>query len=98
MKLLIKLLHLCLGGCPHSHSYRERRELYGVQILHLVCEDCGHAVPALDRTAEEHQHVVQAGALKPVQDAALSGGRPGDAGAPPAGVRVSSRGASKHWT
>ena len=65
MKLLIKLLHLCLGGCPHSHSYRERRELHGVQILHLVCEDCGHAVPALDRTAEEHQHVVQAGALKP---------------------------------
>jgi hypothetical protein len=64
MKLLIKLLHLCLGGCPHSHTYRERRELYGVQILHLVCEECGHAVPALARTAEEHQHVVQAGAVK----------------------------------
>ena len=88
MKLLIKLLHLCLGGCPHSHSYRERRELHGVQILHLVCEDCGHAVPALDRTAEEHQHVVQAGALKPYHDAPLPGGRPGDAGAPSAHVRA----------
>ena len=64
MKLLSRLLHLCLGGCPHSHTYRERRELYGVQILHLVCEECGHAVPALARTAEEHQHIVQAGAIK----------------------------------
>ena len=67
MKLLIRLLHVCLGGCRHQHSYRERRELYGVQILHFVCEDCGHAVPALARTAEEHQQIVKAGALRPVK-------------------------------
>jgi hypothetical protein len=65
MKLLIRLLHVCIGGCRHQHTYRERRELYGVQILHFVCEDCGHAAPALARTAEEHQQIVQAGALKP---------------------------------
>jgi hypothetical protein len=67
MKLLIRLLHVCFGGCRHQHTYRERRELYGVQILHLVCEDCGHAVPALGRTAEEHQQVVKAGAVKPMK-------------------------------
>jgi hypothetical protein len=67
MNMVFRLLHLCLGGCPHRNTYRERRSLHGVQILHWVCEDCGHAVPAVDRTAREHREVVRAGAIKPAK-------------------------------
>lgn len=64
--MIFRLLQLCLRGCPHTHSYRERRELHGVDVLHLVCEHCGRAVPALQRSAEEHREVVHAGAIKPL--------------------------------
>jgi hypothetical protein len=37
--------------------------LHGVDVLHFVCHDCGHAVPAIDRTADEHQAIVRAGAV-----------------------------------
>jgi hypothetical protein len=33
--------------------------------MHLVCEDCGYAAPAVNRTADEHRHAVEAGAIKP---------------------------------
>jgi hypothetical protein len=64
MEMLTRLLRLCLGGCRHRSFYRERRPLHGLQVLHLVCEDCGHAVPALERTAREHRRVVKTGAVK----------------------------------
>lgn len=65
MNMLSRLLHLF--GCPHRNTIRERRSLHGVQILHWVCEDCGHAVPAVDRTAREHREVVRVGAIKPAK-------------------------------
>jgi hypothetical protein len=43
--------------------YRERRKLHGTQVLHWVCEDCGHAVPAVTRTAREHRRAVKVGAV-----------------------------------
>lgn len=36
--------------CSHPNRVRERIDTnYARDVLHLVCEDCGHAVPALDR-------------------------------------------------
>jgi len=67
MNLLFRLLHVCFGGCRHRNTYRERRKLHGAQVLHWVCEDCGHAVPAVRRTAREHREVVKAGAIKPAK-------------------------------
>jgi hypothetical protein len=67
MNIVFRLLHLCFGGCHHRHTYRERRKLHGVDVLHLVCEDCGHAAPAIERTAREHKRIVKAGAVKPVK-------------------------------
>ena len=66
MNLRLGLLQF-LGVCRHPQTYRERRELHGVQVLHFVCDDCGHAVPAMDRTAEEHLRTVQAGAIRPAE-------------------------------
>ena len=67
MNIVFRLLHLCFGGCQHRHTYRERRKLHGVDVLHLVCEDCGHAAPAIERTAREHKRIVRAGAVRPVK-------------------------------
>jgi hypothetical protein len=39
-----------VGVCFHSHRRRERDD---DQVLWLVCEACGHRVPALERTDEE---------------------------------------------
>jgi hypothetical protein len=64
MNPIFRLLQICLGGCRHSHTIRERRTLHGVDVLHFVCEDCGYAAPAVERTALEHQRVVEAGAIK----------------------------------
>ena len=58
---------ILLGWCQHTNTIRERRALHGVNVLHLVCEDCGHAVPALQRTASEHQQIVAAGAIAPMR-------------------------------
>jgi hypothetical protein len=63
MKMITHLFRL-VGGCSHEATYRERRTLFGADVLHLVCHDCGHAVPAVQRTAEEHQQVIQAGAVR----------------------------------
>ena len=67
MSLLSRVLRFCVGGCRHRHTYRERRELHGAQVLHLVCEDCGHAAPALQRTADEHVQIVKSGAIRPIK-------------------------------
>lgn len=67
MSLLLRALRFCFGGCRHRHTYRERRELHGTQVLHLVCEDCSYAAPAIDRTAEEHVQMVKAGAVTPTK-------------------------------
>ena len=63
MGLLETLLHFVPSVCPHAHTYRERRTLHGAQVMHFVCEQCGHATPAVDRTAREHRRVVKVGAL-----------------------------------
>ena len=63
MTMITHLFRL-VGGCSHDSTYRERRLLHGADVLHLVCHECGHAVPAIQRTAEEHQHVIQAGAVR----------------------------------
>ena len=65
MNVIFWTLRTCLGLCRHTNTIRERRPLHGVNVLHLVCEDCGHAVPALQRTAVEHRQIVAAGAIKP---------------------------------
>jgi hypothetical protein len=67
MRLIFKFLRFCVGGCGHRHTYRERRELHGAQVLHLVCEDCGRAVPAIQRTAREHRLAIKAGAIQPTK-------------------------------
>ena len=73
MSLRLGLLQF-LGVCLHPQTYRERRELHGLQVLHFVCEDCGHAVPAMQRTAEEHLRTVQAGAIRPAEVRRLPAG------------------------
>jgi hypothetical protein len=50
-------------GCQHADMYRERRRLHGVDVLHFVCATCDHAVPAIARTASEHQRVAAEGAV-----------------------------------
>jgi hypothetical protein len=64
MTMLNGLLRVFLVGCRHRSYYRERRPLHGTQVLHLVCEDCGHAVPAVQRSANEHRRVVRDGAVR----------------------------------
>jgi len=64
MNVIFRLFQICMGGCRHPHTLRERRPLHGVDVLHFVCEDCGYAAPAVDRTALEHQRIVEAGAVK----------------------------------
>ncbi len=67
MSTLSRFLQFCLGGCRHENTIRERRPLHGVEVLHFVCDTCGHAVPAIERTAEEHRHIVEAGAIRPLR-------------------------------
>jgi hypothetical protein len=64
MSTLSSFIRACFFGCAHSDMYRERRTLHGVEVLHLVCPDCGHAVPAIQRTPEEHQRVAAEGAIR----------------------------------
>ena len=52
------------AGCNHASTYRERRPLHDANVMHLVCNDCGHAVPAVQRTAEEHRLVIAAGTVR----------------------------------
>ena len=61
MKLFNTILQWLPSTCSHRHTYRERRKLHGVQVMHFVCERCGHATPAVERTAREHRRAVQLG-------------------------------------
>lgn len=61
---MIRRLFARLFGCQHRDTFVERRPLHGVQILHFVCHTCGHAAPAMDRSAREHRRMVKAGAVK----------------------------------
>lgn len=63
MNLVSRLVRL-VAGCSHSDTYRERRPLHGALVMHLVCLDCGHAVPAIHRTAEEHHEAILTGAIR----------------------------------
>jgi hypothetical protein len=53
-------------GCAHRHTVRERRVLKGTTtaVLHFVCEACGHAAPAVDRSLADHRRVVKLGAVQ----------------------------------
>jgi hypothetical protein len=64
MSLLQTLARLLPGTCQHPYTYRERRKLHGAQVMHFVCERCGHATPAVQRTAREHRRVVKVGHQK----------------------------------
>ena len=61
---MMTFLFRLFSGCPHDSTYRERRRLAGVDVMHLVCNDCDHAVPAVQRTAEEHRMILAAGAVR----------------------------------
>ena len=61
MKIFSTILQWLPSTCSHSHTYRERRKLHGVQVMHFVCERCGHATPAVERTAREHRRAVKVG-------------------------------------
>lgn len=58
-----KLTRLFIG-CSHRATYRERRLLEGAAVMHLVCHDCGHAAPVIDRTADEHLKAINIGAVR----------------------------------
>jgi hypothetical protein len=61
MSLLQLFLRIFPVTCRHTHTYRERRRLHGVMVMHFVCESCGHAAPAMERTAREHREAVKVG-------------------------------------
>ena len=61
MKLFSTILQWLPSTCSHRHTYRERRKLHGVQVMHFVCERCGYATPAVERTAREHRRAVKLG-------------------------------------
>lgn len=61
MSLFQVFLKILPFTCRHTHTYRERRKLHGVMVMHFVCEACGHAVPAVERTAREHREAVKVG-------------------------------------
>ena len=63
VSVLTSLLHVLV--CQHPHRYRERRELHGVLVPHLVCDTCGDAEPMIQRTPAEHQAMAVRGALTP---------------------------------
>jgi hypothetical protein len=60
----IKTLVRLIAGCSHQDTYRERRQLDGLDVMHLVCHDCGHAVPAIQRTTAEHAEMLAVGAVQ----------------------------------
>lgn len=52
------LLRVCLsllGVCPHDGRYRELRG----GVLHLVCDHCGDAVPAIARSRRERREMAK---------------------------------------
>jgi hypothetical protein len=61
MPLFPSLYRFFPSLCAHEHTYRERRPLHGVEVMHFVCDRCGHATPAVERTADEHREVVKIG-------------------------------------
>lgn len=63
MNFVSRLVRL-VTGCAHADTYRERRPLHGVDVMHLVCLDCGHVVPAIQRSAEEHREAIVTGAIR----------------------------------
>jgi hypothetical protein len=46
-RLVLQLIGLCL----HDHRYRAYRGPVGSEVLSLVCDVCGHSVPAIARSA-----------------------------------------------
>lgn len=64
---MLTFLVRLFSGCSHDSTYRERRTLHGAEVMHFVCNDCGHAVPAVQRSAEEHRQMLEAGAVRVLQ-------------------------------
>lgn len=59
---MIKRLRCLVTG---HRTYRERRPLAGVEVLHWVCDRCGHAWPMMRRTADEYRDVAQSRLRRP---------------------------------
>ncbi len=66
MRLLLELLGVL---CAHDAMYRERRKRHGVDVLHLVCPRCGHAVPVITRTARDTKAAIRDGRPRPLKAA-----------------------------
>lgn len=47
-------------------TYRERRPLAGVSVLHFVCDRCGRAWPVMRRTPDEYREGAQS-QLRPLR-------------------------------
>jgi hypothetical protein len=60
IRLVLRVIR-AVFGCSHPSTYRERRRLHGVQVMHFVCEDCGQDWPAVERSATEHHRAVKVG-------------------------------------
>jgi hypothetical protein len=52
---MISRLLRWLVPCAHAHTWIERREIDGVSVVPLVCDQCGHAAPAITRSRSEYQ-------------------------------------------
>ncbi len=50
---LVRLAALRFVGCRHLRMHRERRTRFGCEVLHYVCDTCGHVVPIVERTEAE---------------------------------------------
>lgn len=57
---LIRRVHQAC--CLHPHRVRERRDTPAASaVLFFVCDRCGDAVPAIDRTTRERLHALKHG-------------------------------------
>ncbi len=62
-------------GCRHPHLRRERRPVCLLfddtsetfNVMHFVCDDCGFAVPVVDRSNEDHERAVKIGTPVPLK-------------------------------
>lgn len=49
----MRWLYRLIVGCAHADTFRERRNVDGIDVMHLVCRDCSHATPAISRTVAQ---------------------------------------------
>lgn len=54
---MLRALLRRMFGCRHRQMYRERRPIGDVLVMHLVCEACGTAVPAMRRSTDDYRWI-----------------------------------------